>query len=1062
MTYTVSTQRNPNLSIPQLDKSLKNEIQEAFGQKWWTGLAPDFCPGFHYEKKYLQALPLINLKICSRQDVLDYFNNTWTLTELLFASLKNETAFTRPPYHELRHPLIFYYGHPAVLYYNKMRMAGLFNEPVDLYLEKILETGVDEMSWDDMSKNEMKWPTVKAVHEYRQKIYNHVVNIIKTHPGLADHRSEEIHPNSALWSLFMGFEHEKIHFETSSVLMRELPLELIETPRYWAPLHPSALFEKNAKGETKSKKNNPLADSLSLQLWQNISGGTVHAGKPIHAPSFGWDNEYGTRTQQIKDFQVRKSLVTNAEYYEFVASLDYTNDAYWSQEGQLWRKFRNTKRPTFWVAHGPEGLHEYKLRTLFDVIEMPWSWPAEVNYHEAKAFTLWRNKKDQSPLTYRLITELEHLRLRDLNDKDPVLQKNHYRSSGASADPSTIDCHLDVNLNLQYSSASPVDFYSENKCGVHDIFGNVWQWTEDQFNPFEGFKAHPLYDDFSTPCFDGKHQMILGGSFISCGHEASKWARFHFRPHFFQHVGFRIAATLDGSDDNQSIKLKKSTEYIHPQRKNVRAQMQQALWWKNIQQPLDLTEPELTELWNQTVSAILEVEKNRDHSSPMGSALDPATNDVAQNFRVPYQSVTAFPERSEDYQKLLKLIIHDLAPTGQQPGHPGYMAYMAGAGNAISNMAQALAQTMNQFTGHFSMSPGLVSLENEALQWIINMLGFPTESGGVFTTGASFATLSALSIARKTKMKGYDLSQVRFYASLQSHHCIGKALAFLGFPKEALKLIDVNEKFQMKLDDLRQAIKTDQDLGLQPLCLIGTAGTTTSGAIDDLAEIGKIAHANNIWFHIDAAYGGFFLLTGKGKEKLHGIENANSIAMDPHKSLSLPYGTGCLIVRDRQLMTYKYGGSSSYMPPSAETALAMSSSSRTDLDFADISAELSRDFRGLRFWLPLKMWGVAPFQLNLEEKLELAQYLAQELKNTAGLTLITDPQLSVVNFKMKESSQTRELLKRINQSHQFFLSGCTLNNEFVIRVCLLGFRCHFDDIQALLQFIQKSVVEMST
>ena len=133
MSYTVSLQRNPNLSIPQVNRSAKNEVQAAFGKSWWTGLAPEQCPGFNTEKQYLQCLPLLNLEICTRQDVLDYFNNTWTLTELLFASLKSESTYIRPPYHELRHPLMFYYGHPAVLYYNKMRLAGLFSAPVDLY-----------------------------------------------------------------------------------------------------------------------------------------------------------------------------------------------------------------------------------------------------------------------------------------------------------------------------------------------------------------------------------------------------------------------------------------------------------------------------------------------------------------------------------------------------------------------------------------------------------------------------------------------------------------------------------------------------------------------------------------------------------------------------------------------------------------------------------------------------------------------------------------------------------------------------------------------------------------
>jgi 5-histidylcysteine sulfoxide synthase len=1054
MTYTVSLQRNPNLSIPQIDKSGKNEVLEFFGSNWWTGLDPESCPGFNHEKKHLQALPLLNLKICNRQDVLDYFNNVWTLTELLFASLKNESTYIRPPYHELRHPLIFYYGHPAVVYYNKMRLAGIVTEPIDLYLEKILETGVDEMSWDDMSKNEMQWPSVKTVHEYRQKIYNLVINLINTDPALADNRSQELNQDSPLWSLFMGFEHEKIHFETSSVLIRELPLNLVETPKFWTPLHPSAL-EKTPARPTPSK-------DFPLPEWKTITGGNVTYGKSPSTPSYGWDNEYGTRTKNVKDFQVTNHLVTNGEYFEFVSSLSCVNDKYWSQEGLQWRKFRNTKRPTFWVAHGPEGYHEYKLRTLFEVIDMPWSWPVEVNFHEAQAFIRWKNEKDKSDLIYRLITEPEHVRMRGEcydGDKDPVLQRSHYRQEGASAGQDTLDCSLKVKLNsnFQYSSANPVNFFPANKWGVNDVFGNVWQWTEDQFNPLDGFKVHPLYDDFSTPCFDGKHQMILGGSFISCGHEASKWARFHFRPHFFQHSGFRIAATLDGSTDNESTKLKKSTEYIHPRRQNILDQMQQANWWKNAQQPMEMKETELHEYWGKTVNAILEVEKNRVGKSPMGTGLDPATNDLTKGFTVPYQSVVTFPNKTEDFEKLLQTVINDLAPMGQQPGHPGYLAYVSGAGNAISNMAQALSQTLNQFTGHFSMSPGLVTIEAEALRWIINMAGFPAATaGGIFTTGASFATLSAFSIARKTKMQGTDLAKVRFYASTQAHHCIGKAISFLGFPSTALTLIPVNEKFQIKTDELEKAITADKAHGLQSLVVIGNAGTTNTGAVDNLSELAKTAKNHNMWFHIDGAYGGFFMLTEKGKEKLRGLDLADSVALDPHKSLSLPYGTGCLIVKDRQLMSYKFTGNQSYMPPAADS----STEANPEFEFADMSAELSRDFRGLRFWLPLKTWGVGPFQLNLEEKIELAKYLSAELKVLSDVEVITEPELSIVNFKLKDSSKTRDLLTRINQTHQFFLSGCMLNDTFVIRVCLLGFRCHFEQVQSLVSVIKKSLEEV--
>ncbi|MCK6596227.1 MAG: 5-histidylcysteine sulfoxide synthase, partial [Bacteriovoracaceae bacterium] len=567
----VTITRNPNLSKPQAPKAISHELKNLYPDNtWWTGLAPENCPGFCKERNVLLALPLLNLKICSRQDVLDYFNNSWTLTELLFRGLKTEETYIRPPYHGLRHPMIFYYGHPAVLYVNKMRLAGLRKDSFNIYLEKVLETGVDEMSWDDMSKNEMSWPKVSEVREYRKTVYDFVINFIQNCPDL-DLPTEKRNflTGSPLWSLWMGMEHEKIHFETSSVLIRELPVELVETPDYWAGLHPSAKEKFHLK---------PIAGAdYSEAHWKTQKGQQVIVGKPLNTESFGWDNEYGERKVEIKDFEYTNQQISNGEYFEFVASGAYVNDKYWAPEGLQWRKFRNTKRPTFWSATGPEGSHEYELRTIFEIIPMPWSWPCEVNYHEALAFSQWKKEKDHlhqikgSELHYRLLTEAEFIALREKRP-DPVLQKKPYASMQTQGDLVSFK----ENFNFVWGSPKPTD---------DSLYGNTWHWLMDQFNPLPGFEAHFLYDDFSTPCFDGKHQMILGGSFMSCGHEASQWARFHFRPHFYQHSGFRMARTLDGTVDNGATYLSTSKEYVHPKRQNVLDQMTKDNWWKNVEQP---------------------------------------------------------------------------------------------------------------------------------------------------------------------------------------------------------------------------------------------------------------------------------------------------------------------------------------------------------------------------------------------------------------------------------------------------------------------------------------------
>ncbi len=413
-----------------------------------------------------------------RQELLEYFENSWALTEVLFTALRTEEAFYRPPAHRLRHPLIFYYGHPAVLYVNKFRLAGLVNGPVNPEFERIFEVGVDEMSWDDLSQTRDYWPSAEAVEGYRRRVHDLVRGVIETHPTL---------DRETVWAILMGIEHERIHLETSSVLMRELPAELVQRPPRW-PEYPAFNGELSA---------NPLVD---------VAAGEVTIGKSRAEPTFGWDNEYGSKTVSVPAFRVTQTLISNGEFLGFVQASGYGEQRFWSEEGWKWRTFRNTKWPVFWIPEGPQGLHEYKLRLCFEVVPMQWSWPAIVNYHEAKAYCAWRSECDKTSTPYRLLTEAEHHRIREWPQREP-------------------------NFGLRFGSEGAVD---------SNPFGNAWQWSEDHAAALPGFRVDPLYEDFSLPCFDGKHHLILGGSFISTGDEISRFARFHFRPHFFQHAGFRM------------------------------------------------------------------------------------------------------------------------------------------------------------------------------------------------------------------------------------------------------------------------------------------------------------------------------------------------------------------------------------------------------------------------------------------------------------------------------------------------------------------------------------------
>lgn len=483
--------------------------------------------------KPTSSLRLLQLD-AGRQGFLHYFENTWGLTESLFSALTSEEAYFLRPYHKTRHPLIFYYTHPVTFYVNKLLVAGLIDAPINQHFEVLFETGVDEMSWDDLHEgDQMVWPTLQEVVDYRKRVYALVRDLIKTHPAF----DGPISMDSPAWAMAMCFEHERIHLETSSVLMRELPPQYLKTPENWPRVLLSDAPQPNTApvaGEHYPAQNPMVA----------VAKKTVRLGKPRAWPSFGWDNEYGEDRREVAAFKASQRLISNGEFYEFVASGGYLNDRFWSEQGLAWRRFRNTRWPTFWVQDGPAGSHRFKLRTTFSVEQMQWDWPVVTNHYEAKAYCAWRSERDGVTAPYRLMQEKEHLAIREpalqaaadwQPQKPQLLQLDR-----VMVDEAELASVYEVNNNLHFGSESPVDRFALNSLGFNDVFGNLWQWCEDTFHPLPGFKIHPYYVDFSTPCFDDQHHLILGGSFISTGDEASIWSRFHFRGHFFQHAGFRM------------------------------------------------------------------------------------------------------------------------------------------------------------------------------------------------------------------------------------------------------------------------------------------------------------------------------------------------------------------------------------------------------------------------------------------------------------------------------------------------------------------------------------------
>lgn len=426
-----------------------------------------------------------------RQEILDYFHDSFTLYESLFECLASDEAYYARA-NPLRHPLIFYYGHTSVFFINKLNVAKLIDVRVDPKLESTLAIGVDEMSWDDLNDGSYEWPTPAEVKAHRDGTRKIVDRFIRE----CDF-SLPIDWESPLWVILMGIEHERIHLETSSVLVRELPLHMVKAHPVWGQICT----------DTGEAPNNQLID---------VTAGTIELGKSKSNELYGWDLEYGYSKSDVASFKASKYLVSNRQFLEFVEAGGYQAEQYWTSEGWDWVQYQDAKHPVFWQK-SDDG---YRYRAMLDVIDMPWNWPAEINYLESKAFCNWLSVKTDSHI--RMPTEAEWHKMRDVIDTDQPYWQN-----------------APGNINLEDEmSPCPVDRH-EFHDGLYDVIGNVWQWTETAIDGFDGFEVHPTYDDFSAPTFDGKHHIFKGGCWISTGNYAIKDARYAFRRHFFQHAGLR-------------------------------------------------------------------------------------------------------------------------------------------------------------------------------------------------------------------------------------------------------------------------------------------------------------------------------------------------------------------------------------------------------------------------------------------------------------------------------------------------------------------------------------------
>ena len=390
---------------------------------------------------------------------------------------------------------------------------------------------------------------------------------------------------------------------------------------------------------------------------------------------------------------------------------------------------------------------------------------------------------------------------------------------------------------------------------------------------------------------------------------------------------------------------------------------------------------------------------------------------------------------------------------------PGYLAYIPGGGLYTAALADFIADTTNRYTGIWQAAPALVQLEANALEWLREWMGFPATGSGVFTTGGSMATFNAVLCARE-KYLGADIRRGVMYTSDQAHHCVIKSAKLAGIMPDRVRSITADAQYHLVVDALRAAIAQDRRDGLVPFLVVSNAGTTNTGAVDPLNDIADVCAEENLWHHVDGAYGAFFQLCDDTRAALRGIERADSLTLDPHKGMFMPYGTGALLVRDGHALRAAHAMTADYLPemPSAD-------------DFYDPSQhgpDLSRGFPGLRMWLTIKMYGADAFRAAIVEKRALAVDAAARVAQLPHVVMDAPPELSLFPFHLtwpgatpeQEDAATRAVMDVTSKKGRVMLSGAVAGGRYVGRVCVLSFRTHAPQIDALIEDLAAAIHEV--
>ena len=490
--------------------------------------------------------------------------------------------------------------------------------------------------------------------------------------------------------------------------------------------------------------------------------------------------------------------------------------------------------------------------------------------------------------------------------------------------------------------------------------------------------------------------------------------------------------------------------------------------------PLDPSAEEIRRWGNAAVAAMAEY---------LGSIRDRRVYPQTTAREIREKLERDLPESGVDFERLLETFREVIVPMSRHNGHPRMFGYVQAPGTALAAIADLLASTLNANLTAWRSAPAAVEVERLTIDWIKQIVGFRADASGLFVSGGSMANFAALAAARRAKAPEDLLNKgaqsfpraMRIYTSTETHHSVAKAAALLGIGRDNVREIAVDERLKIRIDDLEAMIAEDLAGGHLPFCVVGNAGTVNTGACDPLREVSAVARRFDLWMHVDASYGGFAILASSARKLFDGLEEADSIALDPHKWLYLPVDCGCVLYRDPQMARATFAHDAEYTRVMAQEA---------DEAFAlwDYGPELSRRFRALKVWMMLKGIGVRALGEAIEKDLACTRHLESLVRASDDFEMLAPVELSIFCFRhlpsdfrgalagAGEAEQRRideeldawneGLLVELQRDGSSYLSNARVGGRFSLRGCVMNYRTTPRDMEILLADLRRLAARM--